>query len=116
MFYLEFVSAKSVKHLAKVCLMFIVGSAIHKYIVQVYKRKFVNVITQHVVNEALECAWGITQAKRKHSIFIQPITCYKRSFNPSASSQSNLVVTTSQVNCRETPSITQFIKKVIYPW
>ena len=42
--------AKLVKHLAKVCLVFIFGSTIHEYIVQVYQRKFVNVITQHVVH------------------------------------------------------------------
>ena len=70
MFCLEFVFAKSVKHLAKVCLMFIVGFTIHEDIVQVYKRKFVDVITQHVIHEALECAWGITQAQWKHSILI----------------------------------------------
>ena len=116
MFCLEFVLAKFIKHLAKVCRMFILSSTIHEYIVQVYKRKFVDVITQHVVHEALECAWGITQAQRKHSILIQPIMCYKRSFRPSARSQSNLVVATSQVDCRKEPCITQFVKKVIYPW
>ena len=92
MFCLEFVFAKFIKHLAKVCLVFIVGSTIHEYIVQVYKHKFVDVITQQVVHEALECAWGITQAQGKHSILIQAITCYKGSFGPSARSQSNLVV------------------------
>ena len=90
---------KSIKHLAKVCLMFIFSSTVHEYIVQVYKRKFVDVITQHVVHEALECAWGVTQAQRKHSILIQPITCYKGSFWPSARRQSKLVVATSQVDC-----------------
>ena len=116
MFCLEFVFAKFIKHLAKVCLVFIVGPTIHEYIVQVYKRKFVDVITQYVVYEALEGAWGITQAQWKHSILIQPITCYKGSFRPSARSQSNLVVATSQVDCRKKPSITQLVKKVIYPW
>ena len=108
--------AKPVKHLAKVCLVFICGSTVHEYIIQVYQRKFVNVFTQHVVYKALECVWGITQAQQKHSIFIEAITCYKRSFCPSARGQSNLVVTTSQVNCRQKLSITQLIKKVIYPW
>ena len=79
-FCLEFVFAKFIKYLAKVCLVFIVSSTIHEYIVQVYKRKFVDVIVQHVIHEALECAWGITQAQRKHSILIQPITCYKGGF------------------------------------
>ena len=100
MFCLEFVFAKSVKHLAKVCLVFVCIFTVHEYIVQVYQRKFVDVITQHIVHEALECAWGMTQAQWKHSIFIQPITCYKRGFRPSARTQSNLVVTTGQVNGR----------------
>ena len=116
MLCLKFVFAKLIKQLAKVCLVFIVGSAIHKYIVQVYKHKFVDVIAQHVIHEALECAWGVAQAQRKHSILIQPITCYKSGFWPSARSQSNLVVATSQVKCRKKPFITQLIKKVIYPW
>ena len=115
-FCLEFVFMKLVKHLAKVCLVFICGSTVHEYIIKVYQRKFVNVFTQHIVHKALECAWGITQAQRKHSVFIQAITCYKCGFWPSTRSQSNLVVTTSQVNCRQKPSITQLIKKVIYPW
>ena len=59
-FCLKFVFAKLIKHLAKVCLVFIVGSAIHKHIVQEYKLSFVDVITQHVIHEALECAWGVT--------------------------------------------------------
>ena len=91
--------AKLVKYLAKVYLVFRFSSTIHEYVIQVYKRKFVDVITQHVVHKALECAWGITQAQRKHSILIQAITCYKGSFGPSARSQSNLVVATSQVDC-----------------
>ena len=115
-FCLEFVFAKFIKHLAKVYLMFNLSSTIHEYVVQVYKRKFVDVIAQHVIHEALECAWGVTQAQRKHSILKQPITCYKGSFWPSARSQSNLVVATSQVDCRKKPCITQLIKKVIYPW
>ena len=113
---LEFVFVKSIKHLAKVCHVFILGSTIHECIVHIYQRKFVNVIIQHVVHQALECAWGITQAQQKRSIFIQPKTCYKRGFWPSARSQSNLVVATSQVDCRKKPCITQLIKKVIYPW
>ena len=36
MFCLEFVFAKSVKHLAKVCLVFIFGSTVNEYIVHVY--------------------------------------------------------------------------------
>ena len=47
---LEFVFAKFVKHLAKVYLMFILSSTIHEYVIQVYKRKFVDVITQHVIH------------------------------------------------------------------
>ena len=54
--------------------MFICILTIHEYIVQVYQRKFVDIITQHVVHEALESAWGITQAQWKHSILIQAIT------------------------------------------
>ena len=49
-FCLELVFAKFVKHLAKVYFVFILSSTIHEYIVQVYKRKFVDVITQHVVH------------------------------------------------------------------
>ena len=49
-FCLKFVFAKFVKHLAKVYLVFIASSTIHKDIVQVYKREFVDVITQHVIH------------------------------------------------------------------
>ena len=50
MLCLKFVFTKLIKHLAKVCLVFIVGFTIHEDIVQVYQRKFVNVITQHIVH------------------------------------------------------------------
>ena len=116
MFCLEFVFTKSVKHLAKVCLVFICGSTVHEYIIQVYQRKFVDVFTQYVVHKALERAWSVTQAQGEHSVFIQAIMFYRHSFWSSARSQSNLVITTGQVDCRKKLGFTQLIKQVIYPW
>ena len=49
-FCLEFVFAKFVKYLAKVYLVFRFSSTIHEYVIQVYKRKLVDVTTQHVVH------------------------------------------------------------------
>ena len=100
MFYLEFVFAKTSKHLGKVCLMFICPLTVHEYIFQVYQRKFVDIVTQYAICESLESDWGVTQAQWKHIILVQSVMCYKRSFWSSARSQSNLVVTTGQVDCQ----------------
>ena len=74
--------------------------AVYKYVVKVHKRELVDIVTQHAIHESLECAWGVTQAQRKHSILVKSVACDKGSFWPSARSQSNLVIPTGQVDCR----------------
>ena len=62
----------------------------------------------------LECRWCIIQSKQKYSVLKQPIPGDKSCLFTGIVSQLDLVVTTSQVNCKQETSFRQLVQQVIY--
>ena len=68
-FGLQFMFAKSVKHLAEVRLVLILFVAKNENIVQIHQNKVVDVPMHNRVHKTLKGTWRITEPKRQNCIF-----------------------------------------------
>ena len=41
---------------------------VNEDIIQIHQYKVIEVLSENVIHEPLECCWGIAQAKRHHSV------------------------------------------------
>ena len=107
--------AESVKHLAEVKLVLVLVVAKNENIVQIHQNKVVDVAMHYGIHKTLEGTWGVTEPKWQNRIFKQAISRYESRFFTCIRCQSNLVVTTGQVDSTQTHRFRQLIEKVIYP-
>ena len=89
---------------------------INKNIVQIHQNKVIHVTSQHHIHKMLKGRRCIAKPKQKHGVFNQPIPSDKRSPFTSIANQLDLVVPTTQANCRQEAHFGQLVKQVIYTW
>ena len=74
--------------------MLLLSGTEHKYIIQVYKYKVINILSHNIIHQPLKSLWGITKSQWQYSVFKWTIPSYKCCFLPSILSKAYLVVTT----------------------
>ena len=104
---------KSVEDLLQISLVLFCIVAFNEYIIKVNQNEIINVIRHYCIHKMLESRWCIIQSKQKYSLFKQPIPGDESSLFTSIVSQFDLVVATSQVDCRQIAGLRQLVQQVI---
>ena len=97
----------------QVCGMFSLTLAVDQQIIQVHKQELIQSGVEHVVHEALEGAWGVTEPKGKHRELIESKTTQECRFGLMPRFYCHLVVPLLQVYARNDVGMVQTVKQVI---
>lgn len=105
---------KILKQLFKMYNMFFPSRTIKKNIIQVYNNKRINKWMKHIIHHPHKYGRCITKTKWKNKILKQALSCLESGITNFPLLDSNLVISTSQVQLIKKYFPLQWIQKILY--